>query len=184
MKKLLMTAALLAVGATAFANNGQGGPAKVPVTASAPVTVSLDVVETSQLVIMDNGTQLTQIDLKHPQILLASAKNTNTPSVVIQNFKVQTGDGSDIKISSANPTTIEYKLDGVATGNALTLVSPSGTLASTLKLSLDSEAITGGAAIKEGQQNAITSTIAPNALNGLQAAGTYTASATLRVTAK
>lgn len=173
MKKLLMTAALLVVGATTFAS-----------TASSPVTVSLEVVETSQLVIMDNGTQLTQIDLKHPQILLSSAKTTSNPSVVSQNFKVQTGDGSDIKVSSADPTSIDYKLEGVATGNVLTLVSPSGTLASTLKLSLDSESITGGGTVKEGQQNAITSTIAPNELNKLTASGTYTASATLKVIAK
>lgn len=170
MKKLLMTAALLVVGATAFG------------AASAPVSVSLNVVETSQLVLMDGGQQLGQIDLIHPQILLSTAKNTNTPSMVKQNFKVQTGDGSVIKVSGTDATTLTYTLDGVTQGTgALTLVGANGSsLPSTLKLTVDSETISSAS---EGSQNAIVSTIAPNELNKLTAAGTFTASATLKVTA-
>lgn len=170
MKKLLMTAALLVVGATAFG-------------ATAPVNVSLSVVETSQLVIMDQGQQLTQIDLTHPQILLSSAKIANTPSIVSQNFKVQTGDGSTIKVSNADATSLDYTLEGVPTATGiLTLVGANGTtLSSTLKLAVDNETFTSAS---EGLQNTITSTIAPSALNGLTAAGTYTGAATLKVVAK
>lgn len=170
MKKLLMTAALLVVGATAFG------------AASAPVSVSLNVVETSQLVLMDEGQPLTQIDLQHKQILLSSAKITNKPSIVTQNFKVQTGDGKVIKVSNADATTLAYTLEGVAAGTgALPLVGVNGaTLPSTLKLTVTNENITSSS---EGAQNAIVSTIAPNDLNALTGAGTFTASATLKVTA-
>ena len=170
MKKLLMTAALLAVGATAFG-------------ATAPVNVSLSVVETSQLVIMDQGKQLTQIDLTHPQILLSSAKVANTSSIVSQNFKVQTGDGSTIKVENKDATSLDYTLEGVpvATG-VLTLVGANGEkLSSTLKLAVDTETFTSAS---EGLQNAITSTILPNDLNNIKAAGTYTGTATLKVVAK
>lgn len=173
MKKLLMTAALLVVGATAFG-------------ATAPVSVSLSVVETSQLVIMDGGNQLTQIDLTHPEILLSSAQKQSTPSVVHQNFRVQTGDGSDIKVSGNDPTNIDYTLEGVAAGTGvLQLTGASGrTLESTLTLALATEAISTGTSIKEGSQNTITSTITSNALNALTGPGTYTGAARLKVVAR
>lgn len=169
MKKLLMTAALLAVGATAFG-------------ATAPVTVSLDVVETSQLVIMDGGKQLTQIDLKHPQILLSTATKATAPSVAVQNFTAQTGDGSNIQVGGKNPSSIDYILEGVGTAGELNLASGTNTLASTLSLAKTSDAFTG--ATSSGTANAITSTIAPDDLNKIAAAGTYTGTATLKVVAK
>lgn len=169
MKKILMTAALLVVGATAFG-------------ATAPVSVSLDVVETSQLVIMDNGQQLTQIDLKHPQILLTSAKTTSSPSVVFQTFTAQTGDGSIIKVGGNDAANIDYTLEGVGGNGELSLVSGSGTLPSTLSLARTTETITPG--VSSGTANTITSTIAPNELNKLTAAGTYTGAATLKVVAR
>lgn len=168
MKKILMTAALLAVGATAFG-------------ASAPVNVSLSVVETSQLVIMDQGKQLTQIDLTHPQILLSSAKIANSPSVVKQNFKAQTGDGNPIKVSGTDANAIDYTLEGVNAG-VLALTNGTETINSTLSLVRTTENLTGSAV--EGMENTITSTIAPTALNGLTATGTYTGTATLKVVAK
>lgn len=167
MKKILMTAALLAVGATAFG-------------VTAPVSVSLDVVETSQLVIMDNGQQLTQIDLKHPQILLSSAKTTSTSSVASQTFTAQTGDGTNIKVSSADATGIDYTLEGI-TGGVLNLTNGTDTLPSTLSLAKTTETI---ASASSGTANTITSTIAPNELNKLTATGTYTGAATLKVVAK
>lgn len=170
MKKILMTAALLAVGATAFG-------------ATAPVSVSLDVVKTSQLVIMDGGQQLTQIDLKHPQILLSAAAKATAPSVATQNFTAQTGDGTNIKVSSNDATSIEYTLEGIATGGVLTLRSGTNELESTLSLARATDTIaTGGAS--SGTANAITSTIAPDALNTIAAEGTYTGTARLVVTAK
>lgn len=168
MKKLLMTAALLVVGATAFG-------------ATAPVSVSLDVVQTSQLVLMDGTTQLTQIDLKHPQILLSTAKGTSTSSVASKTFTAQTGDGSAILVSGAAGTKIEYTLEGVAATGVLNLVSGTNTLESTLSLAKSEEAITG--ASTSGTANTITSTIAPAALNALTAPGTYTGAATLKVVA-
>lgn len=168
MKKILMTAALLAVGATAFG-------------ASAPVSVSLDVVQTSQLVLMDGTTQLTQIDLKHPQILLSTAKGTTSSSVVSKTFTAQTGDGTPIQVSGANAAKITYTLEGVGTAGELKLMSGTSELASTLSLARAEDALTGGAT--SGSANTITSTIAPNALNGLTVTGTYTGAATLKVVA-
>lgn len=170
MKKILMTAALLAVGATAFG-------------ATAPVSVSLDVVQTSQLVIMDNGTQLNQIDLVHPQILLSAAAKATAPSVAKQNFTAQTGDGSNIQVNSSNANSIDYTLEGVGTAGELKLMSGTNELDSTLSLARATDTLaTAGAS--SGTSNAITSTIAPNALNTLAAAGTYTGTARLVVTAK
>lgn len=169
MKKILMTAALLAVGATAFG-------------ASAPVSVSLNVVETSQLVLMDNGQPLTQIDLVHPQILLSSAKAISTPSVVTKNFKAQTGDGTPIKLTGGTPNKLKYALNGgVDASGVLTLASAGGvTLNSTLKLTNSEDALTGTES--EGAQNSITSTIESNELNKLTAAGTFVGNSTLKVT--
>lgn len=167
MKKILMTAALLAVGATAFG-------------ASAPVAVSLDVVQTSQLVIMDGTTQLTQINLKHPQILLSAAKTTGTTSVASQTFTAQTGDGSTIQVSGADATSITYTLEGVGTAGELKLMSGANELGSTLSLARTTETI---ASASSGTANTITSTIAPTALNALTTAGTYTGTATLKVVA-
>lgn len=169
MKKLLMTAALLVVGATAFG-------------ASAPVSVSLDVVKTSQLVIMDNGQQLNQINLSHPQILLSAAAKATQPSVATQNFTAQTGDGNKIQVNSTDATSIQYTLEGVGTGGALTLTNgPTNTLESILSLAKASDTLTTGAS--SGTANAITSTISPDALNALTKEGTYTGTATLKVTA-
>lgn len=170
MKKLLMTAALLVVGATAFG-------------ATAPVNVSLSVVETSQLVIMDGSQQLNQIDLAHPEILLSSAKSQTSPSIIKKNFRVQTGDGTTpIKVAGADGKALEYTLEGVGTGNELVLTNGTETLNSTLALVRTTETLTAGAV--GGMENTITSTIAPNALNGLTVAGTYTGTATLKVIAK
>lgn len=176
MKKLLMLSALLVVGVTSFAES-RSSQAKSAMTT--PVNVSIDVVKTSQLVLMDGNKQLTSIELKHPQILLSSAKTTNTPSVVKQNFKAQTGDGSPIKVNSADATQLDYTLEGV-TGNTLTLKSGTNELVSTLSLANTTDTITGGVA--EGFENTITSTIDPSALNGLTAEGTYSGTATLKVT--
>lgn len=168
MKKVLMTAALLIVSATSFAD------------ITTPVNVSLDVVETSQLVLMDGSTQLSQIDLKHPQILLTSAKVATTPSVVRQNFKVQSGDGQIMKVGSKIVDELTYKLEGPATGGVLELKSGTNKLSSMLSLARDSESI-GSPGAPDGLENTITSTIAPTALNGLTASGTYAGMATLKV---
>lgn len=168
MKKVLMTAALLIVSATSFAD------------ITTPVNVSLDVVETSQLVLMDGNTQLTQIDLKHPQILLTSAKVTTNPSVVRQNFKVQSGDGQIMKVDSKIVNELTYKLEGPASGGLLELKSGTNKLSSMLSLARDSESI-GTSGASDGLENTITSTIAPTALNGLTASGTYAGMATLKV---
>lgn len=170
MKKILMTAALLAVGATAFG-------------ASAPVAVSLNVVETSQLVLMDNGQPLTQIDLVHPQILLSSAKAISTPSVVTKNFKAQTGDGSEIKLNGGTASKLKYSLIGgvdAGTGALVLTSAGGGTLNSTLKLTNSEDALTGTES--EGTQNSITSTIESKELNKLTAAGTFVGNSTLKVT--
>lgn len=171
MKKLLMTAAILAVGATAYAN------------ISTPVNVSLDVITTSNIVLMDGSTQLTQIDLAHPQMLLASAKTANTSSVVSKTFTVQTGDGSEIQFNGTNGATVSYELAGVGTNGKLTLRNGSGEdLASTLALSRTADQVQAGAA---APANTITSTIAPDDLNAISDAtgtGTYTGAATLNVT--
>ena len=166
MKKLLMTVAILAAGATAYGN------------VSAPVNVSLDVITTSNLVLMDGATQLTQVDLAHPQILLTSAKGTTTSSVVSKTFTAQTGDNSPIQFTGANGATVTYELNGV-TGGALELTNGVETLDSTLALARTEDKVTTGSA---APANTITSTIAPNALNGLIAEGTYTGNATLNVT--
>ena len=65
MKKLLMAVTILATGAVAYA----AAP-----SVSTPVSVSLDVVTTSNVVLMDGAVQLTQIDLAHPQIMLTAAQ--------------------------------------------------------------------------------------------------------------
>ena len=166
MKKLLMTVAILAAGATAYGN------------VSAPVNVSLDVITTSNLVLMDGATQLTQVDLAHPQILLTSAQGTTTSSVVSKTFTAQTGDNSPIKFNGTNGATVTYELNGV-TGGALELTNGVETLDSTLALARTVDKVTTGSA---APANTITSTIAPNALNGLTAEGTYTGNATLNVT--
>lgn len=176
MKKLLMLSALLVVGVTSFAE--EASP-QAKSTMTTPVNVSIDVVQTSQLVLMDGSKQLTSIELKHPQILLSSAKTTNTPSVVRQNFKVQTGDGSPIKVNSKDATTLGYTLEGIE-DNTLTLKSGTNTLASTLSLANTTDTITGGVA--EGFENTITSTIDPKELNKLTTEGTYSGAATLKVT--
>lgn len=169
MKKILMTVAILTVGAVAYAN------------VSAPVNVSLDVITTSNLVLMDGATQLTQIDLAHPQILLSAAGTTTTSSVVSKTFTAQTGDGSDIMVTGNNKATVDYALNGTGTAGLLPLTNGTQTLDSTLALARTSDDIV-GAGIAAATANAITSTIAPNALNGLTATGTYAGNATLNVT--
>lgn len=174
MKKLLMTAALLVVGATAFG-------------ASAPVNVSLSVVQTSQLVIMDGGNQLNQIDLTHQEILLSSAKNATSPSVAKQNFIAQTGDNSPITVANAQQGTtnsIEYTLEGVdSTTGELKLKGATAEIKSTLTLSRASDSITSGTSTS-GATNTITSTIPAIELNKLTAAGTYAGTSKLIVTLK
>lgn len=169
MKKVLMTAALLIVSATSFAD------------ITTPVNVSLDVVETSQLVLMDGSTQLSQIDLKHPQILLTSAKVTTNPSVVKQNFKVQSGDGQPMKVNGELVDELAYTLEGAGTNGSFELKTGTGEkLVSTLTLARDSESI-GSTGAPDGLMNSVTSTIASTALNGLQKSGTYAGMATLKV---
>lgn len=175
MKKLLMLSALLVLGANSFATSS---PAKQKTTMATPINVSLDVVQTSQLVLMDGSKQLTSIELKHPQILLSSAKTTTTPSVVSQNFRVQTGDNTTIQVGGANATQIDYSLEGV-TNNTLVLKSGVKELNSTLSLDTITEGFTAG--VTEGLANKITSTIDPVALNGLTTTGTYSGTATLKV---
>lgn len=178
MKKLLMLSALLVLGANSFATVVTP-PATT--TMNTPVNVSLDVVQTSQLVLMDGSNQLTQIELKHPQILLSSAKTTTTPSVVSQNFQVKTGDGSNIQVEGTDATKIDYSLEGV-TNNTLVLKSGANELSSTLSLATVTEGFSAG--VTEGLANKITSTIAPLDLNGLIATGTYSGIATLKVVVK
>lgn len=170
MKKLLMTAAILAVGAVAYAADPSG--------VSAPVNVSLDVITTSNIVLMDGATQLSQIDLAHPQIMLTAAQGTNTSSVVSKTFTAKTGDDSEIQVAGATGATVSYELAGITAG-ALELTNGVETLDSTLALARTEDKVTAGAA---APANTITSTIAPNALNGLTATGTYTGNATLNVT--
>lgn len=167
MKKLMM-AAILVVGASAYAN------------VSAPVNVSLDVITTSSLVLMDGATQLTQIDLAHPQMLLSAAAGTTTSSTVSKTFTAQTGDGSDIAVA-ATGATITYELNGVTAAGALNLSSGVNNLPSTLTIARGQDTI-GGTSIGAAPANTITSTIAPNDLNAIKAAGTYTGNATLNVT--
>lgn len=181
MKKLLMLSALLVLGANSFATGSAPSTPPATTTMNTPVNVSLDVVQTSQLVLMDGSNQLTQIELKHPQILLSSAKTTTTPSVVSQNFQVKTGDASIIKVNSANATTIDYSLEGV-TANTLVLKSGVNSLNSTLSLDTITEGFTAG--VTEGLVNKITSTINPTDLNALTATGTYSGTATLKVVVK
>lgn len=175
MKKLLMLSALLMVGVTSFAN---GGSSQAKQAITTPVNVSIDVIQTSQLVLMDGGNQLTSIELKHPQILLSSAKSASTSSVVSKNFKVQTGDGNPIKVNSTDATQMNYTLDGV-TNNVLKLMNGSKELSSTLSLGRDSETL---ASASSGLENTITSTIEPKDLNALETTGTYSGTATLKVT--
>lgn len=169
MKKLLMAVAVLAVGATAYGN------------VSAPVNVSLDVITTSNLVLMDGATQLTQIDLAHPQILMSAAAGTTRSSVVSKTFTAQTGDGSDIMAAGGNRATIAYDLAGTGSAGELVLTNGAQSLNSTLALARSSDEIT-GAGVSAATSNAITSTIAPAELNAITHTGTYAGNATLNVT--
>ena len=167
MKKLLMTVAILATGATAFGN------------VSTPVSVSLDVVTTSNLVLMEGAAQLNQIDLVHKQILLTVAKGTSSPSTVAKTFTAQTGDNSPIKFGGTEGATITYAFAGTGANGLLALTNGTDSLDSTLTLSTVEHKVTAGST---AAANTITSTIAPLALNGLTTEGTYTGSATLNVT--
>lgn len=170
MKKLMMAAVILAAGTMANAN------------VSAPVNVSLDVITTSSLVLMDGATQLTQIDLAHPQMLLTAAATTTTSSVASKTFTAQTGDGKDIVDAGGTSATITYALNGTEdAAGKLTLTNGQENLVSTLALARTEDSI-GGTGIGAAPSNAVTSTISPNDLNGLTATGTYTGNATLNVT--
>lgn len=173
MKKMLMAAAILAVGAVAYGN------------VSAPVNVSLDVITTSNLVLMDGATQLTQIDLEHPQILLSSVKGITSPSVVSKTFKAQTGDNSIIQVGGVEGGKIDYVINGVGAAGELVLSSGQNisgkktTINSTLTLSRDSDIIV--AKETGAVPNIITSTIPSSELNALEVTGTYTGAAALNV---
>lgn len=175
MKKLLMIAAIVAAGTAAYANT------------SAPVSVSLEVTKTSNLVLMDGATQLTQIDLQHSPLLLAGLEGTKTNSVASKTFTVQTGDNTTAIGGGTNGATITYTLEGVGAKGALSLSNGSTILASTLTLTKATEVV--GANSVTGTANTITSTISAADLQSLAneittQEGTYTGSATLKVTAE
>lgn len=167
MKKLLMTVAILATGATAFGN------------VSAPVSVSLDVVTTSNLVLMEGANQLNQIDLTHKQIIMTVAQGTTAPSTASKTFTAQTGDDSAIKFNGQEGATITYSFAGTGANGKLELTNGKETLDSTLALSSTEHKVAAGST--SASANTITSTIAPMALNGILTEGTYTGAATLNV---
>lgn len=175
MKKLLMIAAVVAAGATAYANT------------SVPVSVSLDVTKTSNLVLMDGSTLLTQIDLKHNPVLLSGLTGTASNSVATKTFTAQSGD-STITIGGevSKGATISYSLEGTGASGALPLSNGETTLDSRLTLAKSTEDVAAGSTA--GTANTITSTISASDLQALanvstKKEGTYTGSATLKVTA-
>lgn len=177
MKKLLMVAAIVAAGTAAYGNT------------TVPVSVSLEVTKTSNLVLMDGGTQLTQIELKHNPILFSTLEGVSTNSIATKTFTAQTGDKTTPiggTTAAGKGATITYTLDGVGASNSLQLTNGETTLASTLVLSSGTEDV--GAGATTGTANTITSTIVSSALQALanvstKAEGTYSGAATLKVTA-
>lgn len=175
MKKLLMIAAIVAAGTAAYANT------------TVPVSVSLDVTKTSNLVLMEGSTLLTQIDLKHNPVLLAGLSGTGANSVATKTFTVQSGDSSvTIGGDPTKGAKITYALEGIDTNGVLNLSNGATTLASTLTLTKATEDVDASAIA--GTANTITSTISAAALQSLADVlttieGTYTGSATLKVTA-
>lgn len=169
MKKLLMAVTILATGAVAYA----AAP-----SVSTPVSVSLDVVTTSNVVLMDGAVQLTQIDLAHPQIMLTAAQTASTSSVVAKTFTAKTGDDSEMKFEGAPGAVISYDLAGITDG-ALELTNGVDKLESILALSRTTDRVESGSS---APANTITSTISPSSLNALANTGTYTGTATLNVT--
>lgn len=175
MKKLLMIAAIVAAGTAAYGNT------------TVPVTVSLEVTKTSNLVLMDGSTPLTQIDLKHSPVLLSGLAGVASNSVSTKTFTAQSGDSSvTIGGDPTKGATITYTLEGVGTDSHLALSNGETTLDSTLTLAKETEEVAMGAI--SGTANTITSTISASDLQGLaklstRLEGTYTGSATLKVTA-
>lgn len=176
MKKLLMVAAIVAAGTAAYGNT------------TVPVAVSLEVTKTSNLVLMDGSTQLTQIELKHNPILFSTLAGTTSNSVAKQTFTAQTGDKTTA-IGGSTATkgaTITYTLEGIGASNSLPLTNGETNLASTLVLSSTTEEV--GAGATAGTANTITSTILASALQGLanestKIEGNYSGTAQLKVTA-
>ncbi|MGL4510615.1 hypothetical protein [Cetobacterium sp.] len=173
MKKLLMIAAIVAAGTAAYANT------------TVPVAVSLEVTKTSNLVLMDGATQLTQIDLVHKPIILAGLTGVTTNSTTSKTFTAQTGDKTTAIGGGTNGATLAYELVGAA-GGSLALNNGTNTLASTLTLDKTTEEIAANGT--QGTANTITSTILAADLQALGAKtsgveGTYTGTAQLKVTA-
>lgn len=170
MKKFLMAAAILAAGTAAYAT-----------TANAPINVSVDLVETSNLVIMDGATQLTQINLAHNQVLKGTAAGITSPSVATQNFTVMRGDGSAITAAAGS---IEYSLAGVPNGGAFPLSNGTDSLPSTLTLARATDTLAAADAVTS--VNTITSTIAAADLQSLsgKSVGTYTNTSSLDILVK
>lgn len=172
MKKFLMAVSILAVGAVAHAY-----------TASAPVSVSVDVTSTSNLVIMDGATQLSNINLVHKPIIFSSASGATESSIASQNFTIQRGDGTEM---AGTTNVLEMTIAGTGTLGELILSNGKISLPSTLALASETETLASGAIVSTS--NTLTSTITTAAINTLgsgstagDAVGTYVGAATLNV---